>query len=107
MIICVARRRPVLLATIASTCAETPRTSYWRRPACVPGKRRGEDVVAALERRQDELPGPPRVHEAVQADERRTGAAAMRSGEPDQFGHISPDARGPRRDDRRRTRHRT
>ena len=49
-----------------------------RRPARVAGQRRREHVVAALERGQHELPRPPRVHEAVQAHERRAGAAAVR-----------------------------
>jgi len=42
-----------------------------RRAARVPGQRRREDVVAALERGQHELPGPPGLEEAVQADHGR------------------------------------
>jgi hypothetical protein len=49
-----------------------------RRPSCVTRQRRREHVMAALEHRQHELPRPPRVHEAVQADEWRAGAASMR-----------------------------
>ena len=52
-----------------------------RRPARVAEQRRGEHVVVALERRQHELPRPPRVGEAVQADQRRPGAAAVGRGE--------------------------
>jgi len=48
-----------------------------RRPARVPGERRRQDVVPALEVRQDELPRAPRVEEAVQQHERRPGAAAV------------------------------
>jgi hypothetical protein len=51
--------------------------AFERRPARVAGEGRGEDVVPALERGQHELPGAPRLHEAVQAEERRAGAAAM------------------------------
>jgi hypothetical protein len=48
-----------------------------RWAAGVPGHGGSEHVVLALEHRQHELPGPPRVGEPVQADERRPGAAAM------------------------------
>ena len=48
-------------------------------PAC-PGSV-GASTRVALERGQHELPGSPRVREAVQADERRPGAAAVRWGE--------------------------
>jgi hypothetical protein len=54
-----------------------------RRPAGVTGQRGRENVVAALERRQDELPRAPRVGEAVQAHERRPGAAPVEGGEGD------------------------
>ena len=49
-----------------------------RRAAGVAGQRQRQDIVAALERRQHELPDPPGVEEAVQADHRRPGAPAMR-----------------------------
>jgi hypothetical protein len=49
-----------------------------RRAARVAGQRGGEHVVAALQRRQHELPRPPGVEEAVQQDERRPAAAAVR-----------------------------
>jgi hypothetical protein len=52
-----------------------------RRAAGVAGQRRCEHVVMGLERRQHQLPGAPGVGEAVQAHERRPGAAAMRCGE--------------------------
>ena len=39
-------------------------------PARVAGQRRGEYLVTALELRQHQVPGPPGVGEAVQADER-------------------------------------
>jgi hypothetical protein len=52
-----------------------------RRAARVPGQRQGEDFVTALQRRQDELPGAPGVDEAVEADQRRPGAAAVRGRE--------------------------
>ena len=52
-----------------------------RRPAGVAGQGRRQHVVAALQRGQHELPGPPGVGEAVQADQRRAGAAAMRGRE--------------------------
>ena len=48
------------------------------RPAGVPGEGRGQDFVVALERRKHQLPGAPGVGEAVQGDERRAVAAAMR-----------------------------
>ena len=48
-----------------------------RRPPGVAGQRRGEHVVPPLEVPQDELPGAPGVREAVDAHERRAGAAAM------------------------------
>ena len=48
-----------------------------RRPARVAGERRGEHVVLPLQRRQHELPGPPGIGEAVHADQRRAGSAAM------------------------------
>ncbi len=38
---------------------------------------RREDVVVLLEPRHDQLPDTPRVHEPVQADEGRPGAAPM------------------------------
>jgi hypothetical protein len=53
-----------------------------RRPAGVARERQREDVVAALERREDELPRAPGLGEAVQAHERRPGACAVRCGEP-------------------------
>jgi hypothetical protein len=52
-----------------------------RRAARMPGQPQGQDVVPALERGQDELPRPPRVDEAAQADHRRSGAAAVRGRE--------------------------
>ena len=52
-----------------------------RRSAGVADQRRRQHVVVALQRRQHQLPAPPRVGEAVQAHQRRTGAAAMRGGE--------------------------
>ena len=52
-----------------------------RRPAGVAGQRRREHVVTPLEHRQHELPRAPRVGEAVQADERRAGSAAVERGE--------------------------
>src|SRR5262249_44293406 len=52
-----------------------------RRPAGMPGQRRGEDVVVALELTEHELPDPPGAGEAVQADERPPGPAAMRGSE--------------------------
>jgi len=48
-----------------------------RLPSRMPGKRRHEHVVLALEQGQDELPRAPRVGEAVQAEKRRPGAATM------------------------------
>ena len=48
-----------------------------RRSARMAGERDGEHVVRPLERRQDELPRPPGVREAVQAEERRPAAAAV------------------------------
>ena len=53
-----------------------------RGTARVAGERDRQDVVAAFERGQDELPGAPGVDEAVQAHERRPGAAAMGRREP-------------------------
>lgn len=52
-----------------------------RRPARVPGERRGEHLVTALERGQDQLPGAPGVGEAMQAHQRWPRASTMRSGE--------------------------
>ena len=52
-----------------------------RRPARVTRERERQDVVAALEGREDELPDPPRVHEAVKEHERRPGAATVGRGE--------------------------
>jgi len=52
-----------------------------RRPARVPGEGQGQDVVTALERGQNELPGAPGVGEAVEAYQRRPGASAVRWGE--------------------------
>jgi hypothetical protein len=49
-----------------------------RRPTRVPGEGQGQDVVSALERGQNELPGAPGVGEAVEAYERRPGAFAVR-----------------------------
>ena len=48
-----------------------------RRTARVTGQRRRQHVVPAFERREHELPGPPRVGEPVQAQKRRAGAAAV------------------------------
>jgi len=63
------------------------------RPARVPGERRGQHVVPALERGQHELPRPPRVGEAVQADQRFPGAAAVRCGEDRRQVAVSPRPR--------------
>jgi SAM-dependent methyltransferase len=52
-----------------------------RGAAGVAGERRREDVVVALQRGQDELPGPPRVGDPVHADERRAGASSVIRGE--------------------------
>jgi hypothetical protein len=49
-----------------------------RRAARVAGQRERQHVVTVLQGGQDELPGAPRVEEAVQADERRPGAPAVR-----------------------------
>ena len=43
----------------------------------VTGQRRREDRVARLERRQDRLPGPPGVSEAVQQHQRAAGAPGV------------------------------
>jgi hypothetical protein len=64
------------------------------RAAGVAGERRGEHIVMAFERRKDELPGSPRAGEAVQQDERRPGAAAVRRGETQ--GHAPRLVRRPR-----------
>ena len=48
-----------------------------QRPAGVAGQGRSQDVVTALQGGQDELPGAPGVGEAVQADQRRSGAAPV------------------------------
>jgi hypothetical protein len=48
-----------------------------RRAARVAGQRERQDVVAALQGAQHELPGPPGVAEAVEQDQRRPGAAAV------------------------------
>ena len=48
-----------------------------RRPTRVAGERGRQDIVTALERGQNELPDAPRVGEAVEANQWRTGAAAM------------------------------
>jgi 5,10-methylenetetrahydromethanopterin reductase len=91
----VACRRPATDARIWSASGAAAVTCSWsslgqraigqlaleRRSAGVAGQRRCEHVVMALEHRQDELPRPPRVHEAVQADQRRATAATVRSGE--------------------------
>jgi hypothetical protein len=58
-------------------------------------KRQGQHVVVALQGGQDQLPRSPRVHEAVNADERLARTAAMERGERDQDccldkGPISP-----------------
>jgi uncharacterized protein with PIN domain len=53
-----------------------------RGAARVAGERDRQDVVAALERGQDELPGAPGVDEAVQAHQRRPGPAAVGRREP-------------------------
>jgi len=55
--------------------------SVERRAAGVADERRGEHVVMLLELRQHEVPGAPGVHEAVEEDERRAGAAAVEGGE--------------------------
>jgi hypothetical protein len=48
-----------------------------RGPARVARERDGQDVVAALQGGQHELTGAPGVDEAVQAHQRRPGAAAV------------------------------
>jgi hypothetical protein len=52
-----------------------------RRTAGVAGERGREHVVTALQRGQHELPGVPRVGEAVQQQQRRALTAAMGGGE--------------------------
>ncbi len=79
------------------------------RTAGVADERRGEHVVMAFERRKHELPGAPRAGEAVQQDERRPGAAAVRRGElrghaPEASARPAHTRRGARRGTRARRR---
>ena len=55
----------------ASTCSSISPT-IGGPPAC-PARVEREDVVMALERRQDELPGAPDVDKAVDAHQRLPG----------------------------------
>lgn len=66
-----------------------------RGAAGVAGQGRREDLVASLERGQDELPRPPRVEEAVQQQEPRALAAAMRRGKRGQRWIVTLPATRP------------
>src|SRR5919197_1135969 len=86
-------RKPAasIARSTASVSRASPNSPSIDGPPACPGKGQGQDLVPALQGGQDELPGAPGVHEAVQANQRRPRATAVGWGE----GRVqAPEASG-------------